>query len=117
MVLRHRAQRLELSLEQGLVDLALVDRDGLLHADLDHLLAIDPKLLRQLLRRQVVRHLLASLYPRKMLRIFRGAGLSQRFAWEPQKKLVGTSAKRAHRAAPILLSAGIKVPALPSNPS
>src|SRR5215212_1285670 len=59
--LRECPQRLELSLEQRLVDLALVDRDRLLDADLDHLLAIDPKLLRQLLWRQVVRHRSSSL--------------------------------------------------------
>ena len=57
VVLGHRPERLQLRLEERLVDLAVVDRDRLLHADLDHLLAIDPELLRQLLRREVVRHL------------------------------------------------------------
>ena len=51
-----RAQRRELSLEEGLVDLALVDRHAFLHTDADHLLAIDSHLLRELLGRQVVRH-------------------------------------------------------------
>src|SRR5436190_13453961 len=49
-------QRLKLRLEERLVDLALVDRHALLQADADDLLALDPELLRQLLRRQVIRH-------------------------------------------------------------
>ena len=44
-------RRLELSLEEALVDLALVDRDGLLDADPDDLVSIETQLLRQLLRR------------------------------------------------------------------
>jgi pimeloyl-ACP methyl ester carboxylesterase len=53
---RALAERLELRLEEGLVDLALVDRDTFLHADPDHLLPIDPELFRQFLRREVIRH-------------------------------------------------------------
>ena len=44
-------RRLELSLEEALVDLAVVDRDGLLDADPDDLVSIETQLLRQLLRR------------------------------------------------------------------
>src|SRR5947207_14994674 len=62
--LRRRAQRLELCLEQGLVDLPLVDRDALLDADADDLAPVDAQFLRQLVRRQVVRHV-APLRPRK----------------------------------------------------
>src|SRR5918911_938105 len=54
--LRRGAQRLELCLEQGLVDLPLVDRDALLDADADDLAPVDAQLLRQLVRRQVIRH-------------------------------------------------------------
>src|SRR4029450_2086226 len=53
---RRCACRLELRCEEGLVDLALVDRDALLETEADHLLAIHVHLLRQLLWRQVVRH-------------------------------------------------------------
>jgi hypothetical protein len=45
-----------LSLEEVLVDLAVVDGDALLDAKLDDRLAIDAELLRELLGRQVVRH-------------------------------------------------------------
>src|SRR5215213_11573205 len=50
------ADRLQLRLEEELVDLALMDRHALLEAHPDHFLPVDAKLLRQLLRRQVVRH-------------------------------------------------------------
>src|SRR5437588_2170666 len=58
-------QRLKLRLEERLVDLALVDRHALLQADPDDLLALDPELLRQLLRRQVIRHSQLLLCTRK----------------------------------------------------
>ena len=45
VVLRQRAERLELDLEEVLVDLAVVDRDPFLHADPDHLLLVDAELL------------------------------------------------------------------------
>ena len=78
VVLRHGAQRLELRGKQRLVDLALVDRDRFLHANLDHLLPIDPKLLRQLLGRQVVRHLgLPRGSTKKPASRSRGDGLSE----------------------------------------
>src|SRR3990170_2623245 len=54
--LRDAADGLELGLEQGLVDLAVVDRDALLDAEPDDRLAVDTELLRELLGRQVVRH-------------------------------------------------------------
>src|ERR1044072_4393141 len=60
MRMRHGAQRLQLCLEKGLVDLALVDRDALLDADADHFAPIDAQLLRQLVRRQVVCHVAPS---------------------------------------------------------
>jgi hypothetical protein len=57
------ACRLELCREESLVDLPLIDRNTLLEAETDHLLAIHVHLLRQLLGRQVVRHaLLLSLW-------------------------------------------------------
>src|SRR5438270_12604974 len=56
MRLRERAQRLQLRLEESLVDLALVDRHALLHTEADHLEPVHPEFLRQLFRRQVVRH-------------------------------------------------------------
>jgi hypothetical protein len=40
-----------LSLEEALVDLAVIDRDGLLDADPDDLVSIETQLLRQLFRR------------------------------------------------------------------
>src|SRR3954454_5568528 len=43
-------------LEEGLVDLAVVDRHVLLEAEPDDLLAIHAVLLRELLGRQVIRH-------------------------------------------------------------
>src|SRR5205809_816380 len=52
--LGHRPDRLQLGLEEELVDLSLVDRHALLDAELDDLLAIHPELLRELLGRQVV---------------------------------------------------------------
>src|SRR6266550_4555211 len=55
-VLLQNPQRLELRLEQCLVDLALVDGHAFLDADADDLLAVDPQFLRQLLGREVVRH-------------------------------------------------------------
>jgi hypothetical protein len=56
VVFLQSADRLQLRLEEELVDLALVDRDAFLEADTDHLRAIDPELLRQLFRREVIRH-------------------------------------------------------------
>src|SRR3712207_7566360 len=56
VVLRERAQRFQLSPEQRLVDLPLVDRHALLDAETDDLLPVDPHLLRELFRGQVVRH-------------------------------------------------------------
>ena len=50
-----RADRLQLCREEALVDLALIDRDSLFDADPDDLGAVDSELLRQLLRREVVR--------------------------------------------------------------
>src|SRR5207247_63582 len=47
---------LQLRLEERLVDLALVDRNAFLAADLEDFLPLDSELLRQLLRRQVVGH-------------------------------------------------------------
>ena len=58
VLLRERADRLQLRPEERLVDLALIDRHTLLHAEADDLLPVHSKLLRQLLRRQMVRHLL-----------------------------------------------------------
>ena len=46
---RRRAGGLELRLEEGLVDLAVVDRDGLLEADANDLVAVDAQLFRELL--------------------------------------------------------------------
>src|SRR5439155_23639542 len=57
--LRGGADRVELRLEERLVDLALVDRDPLLETEADHFQPLDPELLGQLLRRQVVWHLAA----------------------------------------------------------
>jgi hypothetical protein len=54
--LRHTADRLELGLEQGLVDLPQLDGYTLLDADLDHFLPFDAKLLGQLFWREVIRH-------------------------------------------------------------
>src|SRR5437764_4139662 len=62
--MRHGSEGLELRLEQGLVDLPLVDRDALLDTEADDLAALDAQLLRQLVRRQVVRHVAPSS-PRK----------------------------------------------------
>ena len=59
--LRERVQRLELGLEERLVDLALVDRHAFLDAQPDHVLPLHTKLLRELVRRQVVRHAWSSL--------------------------------------------------------
>jgi hypothetical protein len=56
VVLGHRPERLQLRLEEELVDLSLVDRDAFLHADPDHLLPVDSELLGQFFRRQVIRH-------------------------------------------------------------
>ena len=56
MRLGHRAQRLELRLEEGLVDLALVDRYAFLDAHANDFLPVDSELLRELFGRQVVRH-------------------------------------------------------------
>src|SRR2546430_1204645 len=55
--LRRCADRFELRLEERLVDLALIDRDTLLDAELDHFGPLDAELLRELLWRQVVCHL------------------------------------------------------------
>src|SRR5438067_2209208 len=49
-------ERLQLRLEEVLVDLAVVDRHALLHTHPDHLLLVDPQLLRKLLGREVIRH-------------------------------------------------------------
>src|SRR5919109_1582263 len=57
---RHGPERLQLCLEQGFVDLALVDRDALLDADADDLAPVDAQLLRQLVRRQVIGHVAPS---------------------------------------------------------
>src|SRR5579862_4837344 len=46
------------SLEEALVDLAVVDRDSLLVAEPDDVFALHSVLLRQLIRRQVIRHCL-----------------------------------------------------------
>ena len=54
--LRQRAERLQLRLEEVLVDLAVVDRHPFLHAHPDHLLLVDPQLLRELFGREVIRH-------------------------------------------------------------
>src|SRR5439155_12186766 len=56
MAMRHGAERLELCLEQRLVDLALVDRNALLDTEADHFLPVDPELLGKLVRREVVCH-------------------------------------------------------------
>ena len=61
MRLGHGAQRLELRLEERLVDLALVDRHAFLDADADHFLPVDAQLLRELVRRQVICHSSSSL--------------------------------------------------------
>ena len=50
------AQRLHLCLEEVLVDLALVNRDALLDAELDDRIAVHAELVRELLGRQVIRH-------------------------------------------------------------
>jgi hypothetical protein len=63
--LRDGPERLELRLEQGLVDLALVDRHAFLHADPDHFHPVDAELLGQLLWRQVIRHASPSLGNKK----------------------------------------------------
>ena len=47
---------LERRLEERLVDLPVVDRHALLHADADDLFAVDPRLLGELFGRQVVGH-------------------------------------------------------------
>src|ERR671916_101402 len=54
--LRQGAERLQLRLEERLVDLPLVDRHALLDADADYLLPLDSELLRKLVGREVVRH-------------------------------------------------------------
>ncbi len=54
--LGHRPERLQLGLEEVLVDLALVDRHAFLHAEPDHLLPVDLQLFRQLFGREVIRH-------------------------------------------------------------
>jgi hypothetical protein len=60
------SQRLELRLEQRLVDLPLIDRHVFLEADADHFIASDPDFLREVVRRQVVGHLAPSRFtPRK----------------------------------------------------
>ena len=59
--LGHGSQRLELRLEERLVDLALVDRHAFLDADPDHFLPVDAQLLRELVRRQVICHSSSSL--------------------------------------------------------
>src|SRR5205823_687598 len=56
VLLRLRPQRLQLGLEEVLVDLPVVDRHPFLHADADHLLPIDSELFRQFLGREVIRH-------------------------------------------------------------
>src|SRR5207248_8037654 len=56
VLLGWRADRGELRLEEELVDLSLIDRHPLLHADPDHLLPIDSELLRQFFGREVIRH-------------------------------------------------------------
>src|SRR5688572_8324174 len=56
MRLRHRAQCLELGREQGLVDLALVDRHAFLDAHPNYFLPVDPEFLRELFGREVIRH-------------------------------------------------------------
>src|ERR1041384_931882 len=50
------ADGLELGLEEVLVDLPLIDRDAFRDAELDDLVALHVELLRELLRRQVIRH-------------------------------------------------------------
>jgi hypothetical protein len=50
-VLLQNPQRLELRLEQRLVDLALIDGHAFLDADADDLLAVHPEFLGQLLGR------------------------------------------------------------------
>src|SRR5215211_2135958 len=60
MRLRHRRERLQLRLEERLVDLALVDRHTFLDAHPNHFLPVDAELLRKLIGRQVICHLAAS---------------------------------------------------------
>ena len=62
---RERSDRGQLRLEQRLVDLAVVDRDVLLDADPDHLVAVDADLLRQLLGRQMIGHVAPLVVARK----------------------------------------------------
>src|SRR3984893_13778231 len=64
-VLLQNPHRLELRLEQCLVDLALVDRHAFLDADADDLLAVDPEFLGQLLGREVIRPRRSFLCPTK----------------------------------------------------
>ena len=54
--LRQSSERFELRLEEVPIDLALVDRHALLHAEPDHLLPIDVELFRQFFGREVIRH-------------------------------------------------------------
>ena len=60
-----QAEGLELHLEEMLVDLPVIDRDAFLDAEPDDLVTIHAELVRELLRRQVVRHASASFEHQK----------------------------------------------------
>jgi hypothetical protein len=68
-------------LEQALVDLPVVDRNRLLNADPDDLVAFDSELLRQLLRRQVIGHERSSLRRRKSPPVRSGRGSRTWTGW------------------------------------
>src|SRR5438132_8312132 len=97
--LGQRPERLELDLEEVFVDLPLVDRHALLHADADDLLPFHAQLLGQLLGGQVVRH-------------------AAPFRWTKHEK---TRRRRALRRVGVLLrfvvTTGIRRPALPKHSS
>src|SRR5262249_39730282 len=77
VLLRHGAERLELRLEQRLVDLPLVDRHAFLDAEADHFLPVDTEFLRQLVRREVVCHDAPSGATKKPVRAARVPGSSK----------------------------------------
>src|ERR671939_2099899 len=98
--LRRRAQRLELCLEQGLVDLPLVDRNALLDADADDLAPLDAQLLRQLVRRQVVRHVAPPWSTKKPAGALRGR--ARETIRLPLRESMGPPPLGVHRARRII---------------
>src|SRR5437763_855793 len=102
--MRHGAERLELCLEQRLVDLALVDRNALLDTEADHFLPVDPELLGELVRREVVCHDAPVLEQQKSPAALRaGEGMSS--AAVVGHSLGGTIALRLAVVRPELVSA------------